>query len=651
VTTSHHAAAWSIIVGLVGTALVWWITPHGAGLSPDSVYYVAAARWALAGDGVRSLDGGGPLTVFAPLYPAVLAGAAWVSRSDALDAARWLNATLFALLLSLAGLLAARIGRRPAAGIAAALLLLVSKDILMLHAMAWSEPLAIVLGTGGLMLVARYIETGGAHLLLLAAIGLGLAALARYAAVPYAITGAAGLLLLDRATPPLRRTAKAVTLALLAAGPLLLRRLLTGAAIGPADRMLGFHPLHWSDLEQATATVIEWIVPLEQFSWLSVALLLLPTAAFGAWVFSRADPRARSPGPLALLLLFFAAVYVGFVIASRVTVRPAISLGTRILAPMQVALIIATAGIVARWLPNPISKGARLMLLAILLAVVAAQGAATARWARAARVEGLVYTRRSLRQSVLLARVRALPPTARLWSNAPDVVYIYTGRCARWVPPHVDPVQLRPNPSFASDWRTLLGQPEAYVAWFNAFTWRSYLPTESELATASSVAALASFTEGTLYRIAASGAESTAASAEPPCPPARRRRHARAYPRAVRSERRRRPPRDSSQGPRIGEKADSRVGRQLAKPVATGPSLPARLSGLSRNWDLRPRPSTQPRGPRRSAPRGEDPWLCGPGFGRVCLCRCGIGLGCDTVRRGTQAVKSDRTSAIHFSVG
>jgi hypothetical protein len=35
----------------------------------------------------------------------------------------------------------------------------------------------------------------------------------------------------------------------------------------------------------------------------------------------------------------------------------------------------------------------------------------------------------------------------------------------------------------------------------------------------------------------------------------------------------------------------------------------------------------------------------------VCLCRCGIGLGCDTVRRGTQAVKSDRTSAIHFSVG
>jgi hypothetical protein len=286
---------------------------------------------------------------------------------------------------------------------------------------------------------------------------------------------------------------------------------------------------------------IGWIAPLEQLSRLSVALLLLLTAALGAWVFSRADPRARTPGPLASLLLLFAAVYFAVVVAGRVTVRPSISLSTRILGPVQIVLIIATAGIVARWLPNPISEGARLMLLAILLALVAAQGAATARWARAARVEGLVYTRRGLRQSVLLARVRALPPTARLWSNAPDVVYIYTGRCARWVPPHKEPVQGRPNPSFASDWRTLLGQPDAYVAWFNAFTWRWYLPAERELAATSSVAALASFTEGTLYRIAASGAESTAASAEPPCPPARRRRHARAYPRAVRTEGRRRP--------------------------------------------------------------------------------------------------------------
>jgi hypothetical protein len=79
VTPGHRAAAWSITVGLGGATLVWWITPHGAGLSPDSVYYIAAARWVLAGDGVRSLDGGGPLTVFAPLYPAVLAGAASVS--------------------------------------------------------------------------------------------------------------------------------------------------------------------------------------------------------------------------------------------------------------------------------------------------------------------------------------------------------------------------------------------------------------------------------------------------------------------------------------------------------------------------------------------------------------------------------------------
>jgi hypothetical protein len=524
VTPGHRAALWSIAVGLVGAALVWWITPHGTGLSPDSVYFIAAARWTLAGDGVRSLDGG-LLVRSPPLYPVALAAAAWVSRSDPLEAARWLNATLFAVLLGLAVFLAARIARRTAAGIAAALVLLVSKDTLMLHAMAWSEPLAIVLGTGGLVLVARHIETGRIRFFALAAIGLGLAALARYAAVAYAITGAAGLLVLDRATPPLRRTAKAVILALLATGPILLWWHGAGAPMGLADRVLDFHPLRWWEVDRAAATMIGWIAPPELFSRLSGASLLLLTAAVGAWMFRRADPRTRTGGPLALLLLLLAPVYVAVVVVLKLALSsPAggggtIPLDTRMLGPVQIVLVIASVGLVAQWLPNPSSQRARLILPAIVLALVAAHGTVTARWARAARAEGLVYAKRSLRTSGLLNRVRALPPTARLWSNAHDLIYIRTGRCARRLPWHTWAAGTRLNPSFASDWRALLGQPEAYVAWFNAFTWRAYLPTESELATAPSVAPLASFSDGTLYRIAASPAESLKVLAQPPCPP------------------------------------------------------------------------------------------------------------------------------------
>ncbi len=211
----------------------------------------------------------------------------------------------------------------------------------------------------------------------------------------------------------------------------------------------------------------------------------------------------------------------------------AILLDARVLAPVQVVLVIAGAGLAARWLPEPIPHRARLTLVAAVLALVAAHVAVTARWARTVRADGLFYTKRSLRNSALLERVRALPPTVLLWSNAPDVVYILTGRCARMLPRHERPESDRPNPGFASEWRALLGQPNAYVAWVKAFTWRSYLPTESELAASPSVAPVASLTDGTLYRIASSGTESIAASDEPACPPARGRRHARAYPRAA----------------------------------------------------------------------------------------------------------------------
>src|SRR5262249_45263111 len=151
--------------------------------------------------------------------------------------------------------------------------------------MAWSEPLAIVLGTGVLVLVARHIETRRTWLLALAAIGLGLAALSRYAAVAYAMAGALGLILLDPATPLLRRVGRAVALASLAAVPLLLWWLRTGARIGLADRTLAYYPLTSWDWEKATTAIIGWAAPLDMFSQAGGALVLLVAATVVIWAF------------------------------------------------------------------------------------------------------------------------------------------------------------------------------------------------------------------------------------------------------------------------------------------------------------------------------------------------------------------------------
>jgi len=506
-------------VGLVGAALVWQTTLPGVGLSPDSVAYVAGARWALAGEGVRSLEGG-PLIHFPPFYPLTLAAAAWVSRTDPLEAARWFNAILFAGLLGLGGLLAARIGRRPAAGVVAAFLLLVSKDTVLLHAMAWSEPLAIAFGMGGLALVAYHLETGRMPALLLAAIGLGLAPLTRYAGVAYAVAGVLGLLLLDTTTAQPRRTGKVVLVALLSAAPLILWWRLAGAQVGLADRTINYHPLTSWDLAKMRGAVLGWITPPNVSPWLSGVSLGLLTLGLGGWALRRPASEARAPGsPLALLLLLFAAVYVAFVVGCRMVVDAAILLDARILAPVQVALVIACAGIAGQWLRDPVSPRSQLTLAAAVLALGAAHATATARWVRTARTDGLVFTKRSVRESALLNRIRAIPMDALIWSNAPDVVYIHTGRCARWLPWRLRPESSRPEPGFASDWQSFLDQPRAYVAWFDAFTWRSYLPTETELSQAPTVAQVASLDDGTLYRIESSAGKPFQGPGGFACPP------------------------------------------------------------------------------------------------------------------------------------
>jgi len=54
------------------------------------------------------------------------------------------------------------------------------------------------------------------------------------------------------------------------------------------------------------------------------------------------------------------------------------------------------------------------------------------------------------------------------------------------------------------------------------------------------------------------------------------------------------------------------------------------------------------RGVRRGIPCGvaegsEDPWLCGPGFHRVCRCR-----GATYLRRGTETVKQSGTPSLRL---
>lgn len=509
-------SAW-LAAAAAGAGAVWIATARGAGISPDSVHYVAAARWLLAGEGLRALDGT-PLIHFPPLYPVALAAASWVSRSDPLDAARWLNAGLFGLLLAMAGLLACRISGRVSAGVAAALVLLVSRDTVLLHAMAWSEPLAIVLGTAGIALMARHIETGRTSALIVGALVLALASLARYAAVAYTVAAVAGLFLLDRRTLPLRRVVKALGAGFAAGLPLVLWSLLARSGQGVGGRTVDFHPLTTWDLRKAGGTLAGWVAPPDTPPiGAAIATVVVLAAVFALVVHWRRQ--RMDTAPLAWILLLSAAVYAAFIALCRMTVDAAILFDARILAPIPVLLVIAVAGLAG--LGVPILARRRWLATAALAALFAGHAFGTARWVRSARNQGLFYTRKGLQASPLLDRVRALPSSALVWSNAADAIYVLTGRCVRGLPRRTRPESGRPEPGFPAEWERLLRQPEAYVAWFDAFAWRSYVPSQAELAAAPTVSVFVPLRDGALYRVSAPPDRAGTRHPLPPCAPPR----------------------------------------------------------------------------------------------------------------------------------
>jgi hypothetical protein len=94
-----------VILALAAAAIVLLTTaPHGAGLSNDSIGYIAVARHLAAGMGALTEDGTA-LTVWPPLYPALLATISFASGADPLYIARFTNAVLFGCIIYLSGLL------------------------------------------------------------------------------------------------------------------------------------------------------------------------------------------------------------------------------------------------------------------------------------------------------------------------------------------------------------------------------------------------------------------------------------------------------------------------------------------------------------------------------------------------------------------
>jgi hypothetical protein len=510
--TRRVVLALLLLLALLGAGSLVLATRWGAGISPDSIVYVGAARNLLAGRGLSQPSASevpSPMTQFPPLYPVALALVGSVGP-DPLVGARWLNVLLFGANIALVGLLLLRHARAsPWLALVGAFLVVASQDMLLVHAIALSEPLFLFTGLSGLVLLGDWSDRPRPALLVAAASLAALAFLTRYAGAALVAAGlAVPLLLGDRA--PRRRVGALAAFAAISCVPAALWMLRNWLLAGTtAGHELAYHPITSRNLGTLRSTIQGWLLVEEAPGFFYAALLLCIAALL--IVSLRACRRAPAdrgstdaaadslPGVLALFVL----VYGVFLFGSLSFVEAHAPLNARILSPVFLCLLLLALLAADRFLRARRGLAYKLGVAVLCLTFAIGYALDARGWISLAHREGLpVFGSRPWYQSKLMQKVRALPPDATIYSNGFDAIYILTGRYAKSVPQEVHPGTKQPNRDLEEQLMRMasdLRRRQALLVWFDSITWRWYLPSQKQFARWLSLRIVDEAPDGSIY--------------------------------------------------------------------------------------------------------------------------------------------------------
>lgn len=511
-----------ILFSLAGFLLVVISTsPHGIGLTPDSVAYVSAARSLSAGNGLTLFDSS-PLTLFPPVYPVALSLAEFVSRLDPVEGARYANALFFGLIIYLSGIFFRRHLGSPAfvtVGLASVTL---SPVLFERASFALAEPLFILWSLLFMLVLENYLERRSVKLLLLLGFLAALASLTRYIGVSFAATGIAAILFLLKS--PLRSklthfilfgTVSVLPLCAWVGRNYILSGMLTGSRDSSSTSIA-------HSLGRAMVYFSSWFFPVEFLAdrLESVFTLLLIAAVSGYLIGVLWSPRSIVNGAKTAFgqvgpLMLFVGVYTTVLVAITFLIYID-DISDRFLSPVFVPTVLIILFLLKQYthgkegffsyrlfgFAGSLSKSnliksllvAWLMFPSYQVALISSQLMNT----------GLDYSHVDWRESDTLNFVREhllpLADDTLVYSNHPDVIYIYTGASVSFAPraqgDNLSKLR-RPVTSITGSWP---GSPSALLVWFDN-THRHYLFKVDELNQIADIAVVARLADGAVYHV------------------------------------------------------------------------------------------------------------------------------------------------------
>jgi len=467
--------------------ILFWSTPRGLGMNPDSVVYFTTARNIIEGRGFYVFDK--PLLLHGAGYPALLS---LVFRlGDDMTAARGLHAIVFGLNVLLIGIAAASFTRGSKGAVLIAILLfLASEHVWGIHALAWSEGPFVALLLSALLLHARALAASSRAALVPSAALLGLAIWTRFLGVTLLPPALLAVLLFGR-RPARERVRDALLFGAIAVLPLaawtVRNSIIAGSAAG---RSLHAHPIGAAHLSALAGTAYEFFLPIDLWAPLEALQLgLLGALLVGAAAaLRRARPGAlRDPKTADVFhatTILFLPTYVGTLLVSISFLDALTHIDYRILAPLfpfAVLLAVSLVRNLAAETGRPFLW--RSFFVASLFVVVVQADRAIAH-VTTTRVFGRGYTNEAWRTSEGIELARSLESGVILYSNAPEAIRFLTGREARMLPRPVSVNTLEPNARFAEEVATIRSETEsgeAVVLFFEEVR-REQMPAVDEFA-------------------------------------------------------------------------------------------------------------------------------------------------------------------------
>jgi 4-amino-4-deoxy-L-arabinose transferase-like glycosyltransferase len=482
----------AIVVGLgaIGFLGILLCTPLGIGIYSDSLVYVGAARNLLLGQGLIYFDNNGqmaPVTHYAPLYPLVIAGVG-LTGIDPLEGARWVNALLFAFNIILAGSTVFASTLSFTASVSASLLVLSAFPMVQIHSTALTEPLCLFLGFWGLHLLTLYLNESKQSLLYLSALSIGLSCLTRYAGMVFVLTGATALLWLGASSwkSKLARASLFCALSVLPLSTWLIRNSLSAG--NAVNRTFAVHLPGTKDLSTALDALCLWFFPvtlLGETGWTRLIILLVIVGVL--WWSAKKMVLLRSR--LHQICALFLSAHVAFVIASRSLLDEAIQFDTRMLAPAYLAAMIIIVSAIAIWRESTMPKMAavlRRIFVYLIFTLSALQTMPAIEWLKHSYTSGIGLAEKGWRESQLMRILGDLNGTTPVYTNAPDLIYIFFNRLTRMIPRKVDPYSRLPNDKYeieVAELKTTLRENSGVVVYFKAPGREWFLPSLKELET------------------------------------------------------------------------------------------------------------------------------------------------------------------------